>query len=108
MVPGSLVEAGFREAGDLWAPWCIALVDGQVASIAQTVRTGPGGAEVGVNTAIGFRGLGLGAATTASWSAHPDLKRWTLFYGTGRDNRSSQRVAARLGLRFIGSTFAVP
>jgi hypothetical protein len=108
-VRGSLAEAGFRMPGDLWAPWCVVLVDGQqVASIAETVRIGPGGAEVGVNTAIGFRGLGLGAAATAGWSAHPDLARRTLFSSTSRDNRSSQRIATRLGLRFVGSTFAVP
>jgi hypothetical protein len=109
LVHDSLAEAGFREAGDLWAPWCIALVDGHgVASIAQTVRAGPGGAEVGVNTAIGYRGLGLGAAATAGWSAHPDFEQRTLFYSTSRENRSSRRVATRLGLRFVGSTFAVP
>ncbi len=106
-VRGSLVEAGLREAGDLWAPWCVALIDGQVVSVAQTVRTGPRGAEVGVDTAIGFRGLGLGAAATAGWSAHRDLEQRMLFYGTGRSNLSSQRVADRLGLSFIGSTFAV-
>ena len=102
-------EVGFREAGDpLGTVVSRALADGQVASIAETVRTGPSGAEVGVHTAIGFRSRGLGAAATAGWSAHPDLERRTLFYSTGRDNRSSRRVTARLGLRFIGSTFAVP
>jgi YD repeat-containing protein len=108
VVRGSLLEAGFREPGDIWAPWCVALVDGQVVSVAETVRTGPHGAEVGVDTEIGFRGLGLGAAATAGWAAHRDLDQRTLFYSTNRDNRSSQRVAARLGLSFIGSTFAAP
>ena len=106
-MPASLVEIGFREVTDLWAPWCVALAVGEVVSIAETVRTGPGGAEVGVDTAVGFRGRGLAAAATAGWAAHPDLGERTLFYGTGRANTSSRRVTDRLGLRFLGSTFAV-
>lgn len=107
-MPASLVDAGFGQPSDLWEPWCVALIGEQIASIAQTVRRGPEGAEVGVDTAMDFRGRGLGAATTAGWSRHDDLKRLTLFYSTGRENRSSHRVTDRLGLRFVGSTFAVP
>lgn len=106
-MPVSLAEKGFRIPSDLWEPWCVALVDGHVASIAETVRSGPDGAEVGVDTAVGFRGLGLGAAAAAGWSGHPQLKQRALFYGTGRDNPSSRRVTDRLVLRFLGSTFAV-
>ena len=106
-MPSSLVDRGFRRGSDLWEPWCVALIGEQIASIAQTVRRGPGGAEVGVGTALELRGRGLGAATTAGWSHHDDLKGMTLFYSTGRENRSSQRVTDRLGLSFVGSTFAV-
>jgi hypothetical protein len=106
-MPTSLVETGFRQPENLWQPWCVALVDGHVASIAETVRRGPGGAEVGVDTAVGLRGLGLGAAAVAGWSAHPDIEQLTLFYGTSRDNASSRRLTDRLGLRFLGSTLAV-
>ncbi|MHB1924788.1 MAG: GNAT family N-acetyltransferase [Acidimicrobiales bacterium] len=106
-MPASLVDIGFRQSSDLWEPWCVALIGDQIASIAETVRRGPGGAEVGVDTAKDFRGRGLAAATTMGWSSHDDLKGLTLFYSTGRENRSSQRVTDRLGLRFVGSTFAV-
>ena len=106
-MPESLVDRGFRRPTDIWEPWCVALVDDQVASIAETVRTGPGGAEVGVDTDVGLRGLGLGAAATAGWSTHPDLDRLRLFYSTTRENTSSRRLTDRLGLRFLGSTFAV-
>jgi hypothetical protein len=108
VIPGSLVEMGFRQGSDLWEPWCVALIGEQIASIAETVRRGPGGAEVGVDTALGFRRRGLAAATTAGWSNHEDLRGLTLFYSTGRENRSSQRVTDRLGLRYVGSTFAIP
>jgi hypothetical protein len=104
----SLVETGFRTSGDLWEPWCVAVVEGSVVSIAETVRRGPNGAEVGVDTASGHRGRGLGAATTAGWSRHRDLEGITLFYSTGRMNMSSRRVSERLNLRLLGSTFAVP
>lgn len=106
-MPASLVDKGFRTQTNLWEPWCIAMVNGQIASIAETVRTGPGGAEVGVDTALDNRGSGLGAAATAGWSRHPDLGQVTCFYSTGRENSSSRHLAERLRLRFLGSTFAV-
>lgn len=107
VVPASLREKGFGSPADLWAPWCVATVDGEVASIAETVRRGSAGAEVGVDTAIGLRGRGLGAAVTASWSQHPELQERVLFYSTSRENMSSRRVTERLHLRPLGSTFAV-
>jgi hypothetical protein len=106
-IPESLLEAGFREPIDLWEPWCVVLVGDRIASIAETVRRGPGGAEIGVKTDVGFRGRGLGAAATAGWSRHQDLYGLTLFYSTGRMNMSSGRVTDRLSLSFMGSTFAV-
>jgi GNAT acetyltransferase len=102
-----LVIRGFTDRSAVWDPWCAALVDGQIVAIAETVRSGPDGAEVGVDTASGFRGRGLGAAVTAAWSQHPGLEGRTLFYGTDIHNRSSIRVTERLGLRLVGSLFAL-
>ena len=106
-MPQSLVDAGFRTQEDLWEPWCIATVDGQIASIAETARRGPAGSEVGVDTADQHRGKGLGAAATAGWSRHPDVAAGMRFYSTGRENASSRRLTERLGLRFLGSTCAI-
>ena len=92
---------------DLWAPWCVATVEGEVASIVEAVRRGPAGAEVGVDTAVGWRGRGLAAAVTAAWSRHPELSELVLFYSTSRVDVSSQRVTARPSLRRLGATFAV-
>lgn len=107
LVSPGLADVGFHESSDMWAPWCIAVVDGKIVSVAETVRTGAEGAEVGVDTDPNYRGRGLGAAATAGWSRHPELADRTLFYSTDRDNTSSRRLTERLHLRFIGSTFGV-
>lgn len=64
-------------------------------------------AETGVATVPAFRGRGYAAAATAGWAALPSLRGHILFYETDRMNRSSQGVARRLGLRFLGATFAI-
>lgn len=103
----SLVDIGFRTPEDVWAPWAVAVDDDCVVCIAETVRGGRSGAAVGVDTAVGYRGRGLGAATTAAWSHHNDLSRLTLFYGTSRSNLSSRRLVERLNLTFLGSSLSV-
>ena len=59
-------------------------------------------AECGVWTDRNFRGQGHASAVTAAWAdiLQPTGRR--LFYCTDSDNLSSQRVAARLGLRPLG------
>lgn len=106
-MPPDLVEMGFRDVSDLWAPWCLALQDGRVASLAFAARLGEGGAELGLATPPAFRGRGLAAAATAGWSALPALADRTLFYSTATSNLASQRVVAKLGLRFIGPTWDI-
>ncbi|WP_431909741.1 GNAT family N-acetyltransferase [Nonomuraea jabiensis] len=87
-------------AGGASAPWAMIVEDGQVAAICHSARLTPEGAEAGTWTAPAFRGRGYAAATTAAWAALlPDVR---LFYSTGADNHSSQRVAGRLGLDAIG------
>ncbi|MBB6374199.1 GNAT superfamily N-acetyltransferase [Pseudonocardia eucalypti] len=83
-------------------PWAMAVEGDEVVAICHTPVSAPVGAEAGVWTHPGHRGRGLAAAVTAGWAAaFPDATR-RLFYSTDRANRSSQRVAARLGLRHIG------
>jgi len=103
-MPGNLKDQGFSDASDLWAPWCIALHDGEVASIAFAARLSEIGAELGVATAHLHRGRGYAAAATAGWSALQSLRSRALFYSTDRTNVSSQKVVARLGLRFLGAS----
>ena len=101
------LDPGFRQIEDLWPPWCAAMVDGEIASLAFTTRLSAVGAELGLATAKSFRGRGLAAAATAGWTGLPVLHSRALFYSTSRTNLSSQRVVARLGLRFIGTSFRI-
>jgi hypothetical protein len=101
-MPQALQDVGFADLSHFWAPWCVALEGNEIASIAFAARLGARGAEVGVTTMKPFRGRGFAAAVTAGWSALPTLQDRPLFYGTHRDNRSSRRVIARLGLPFLG------
>ena len=103
-MPQALVALGFVDASELWEPWCLALHQGEIASVTITARLGPKGAEVGVATVPALRERGLAAAATAGWASHPSLRERALFYSADRTNVSSQRVAERLGLRFIGTS----
>ena len=103
-MPHALVALGFEAAADIWAPWCIALHEGEIASIGMTARIGSTGAEAGVVTVPALRGRGFAAATVAGWASLPSLHGRARFYSTLQTNVSSQRVADRLGLRFIGAS----
>jgi len=83
-------------------PWVMAVRDGQVISICHTARRRALGAEAGVWSRPEFRGQGHAAAVTAAWAALMRPTGRHLFYSVARTNVSSQRVAARLGLRPIG------
>lgn len=106
-MPAELIEMGFRDVSDLWAPWRLAVVDGRIACLAFAARLSPQGAELGLATVPGFRGRGLAALTTTAWSALPALDGRTLFYSTSRSNLASQRVAAKLGLALIGPAWEI-
>jgi RimJ/RimL family protein N-acetyltransferase len=97
-LPHVLSALGFTDADDVWRPFCLLLLDGEIAAVCQTARLKDGGAEAGVITAPAHRGQSLAAAVTAAWSRHPELEEVQLFYSTSHTNLSSQRVAARLGL----------
>jgi hypothetical protein len=107
VMPPGLQEIGFRTPADIWEPWCIALHDGEIASIAETVRNGSTGVEVGVDTTPEMRGRGYGAAATASWALHPAIRDRVRFYGHAKSNESSRRVTERLGLRYIGMSLRI-
>ncbi len=101
-MPQNLVDLRMRVLEDLWAPWVILIVDGEVASMAFAARLSDDGAELGLATVPKFRGRGLARLVTAAWSNLPELKARRLFYGADHDNLASGRVIAQLGLRRIG------
>ena len=107
--PGTWGEDEWDELLDgALGSWAMAVVDGSVVSITHT--PGPMGervAEVGVWTHPDHRGRGYAAQVTATWA---DILRPSgrhLFYSTDAANRSSQQVAARLGLRLLGWTWSL-
>jgi hypothetical protein len=103
-MPAGLAEMGFVDVSELWDPWCVALHDGEAASVAFAARLSAAGAGLGLATAPKLRGKGYAAAATAGWARMPALRSRALFYNTERTNISSRRVVARLGLRFLGAS----
>jgi len=106
-LPDHFLSIKFTTVHELWRPWCIAMVDGEIASIVETVRTGPRGVECGVNTAPPFRRRGCAAAATAGWAQLEAQPGKSLFYSTDRANVASQGVARRLGLAYVGAGVAL-
>jgi GNAT acetyltransferase len=84
-------------------PWVMATQGPRIVSICHTPVSNAEAAEAGVWTHPDFRGRGLASATTAEWTALVGPTRRLLFYSASRFNRSSLGVAARLGLRRIGT-----
>ena len=106
-VPEGLREMGFTNENEFWEPWCVALHESEPAAVAFAARLTDDSAAAGVATAKALRGKGLAAAATAAWAGHPQLAGLTLGYSHNRDNRSSQRVTERLGLKFFGVSAAI-
>lgn len=106
-MPDGLAELGFLGVSDLWRPWCMSMVNGEVASLCFAARISDVGAELGVVTVKAFRGRDHAAATVAGWSRLPTLQSRELFYSTDESNLSSQRVVARLGLHPLGASLRI-
>jgi hypothetical protein len=84
-------------------PWAMLADNARVVSICHSPRESAIGLEAGVWTEPDFRGQGHAAAATAAWAnLMTDVRRRHLFYSTSQENRSSQRVAERLGLHELG------
>ncbi|MBO0811644.1 MAG: GNAT family N-acetyltransferase [Microlunatus sp.] len=85
-----------------YGPWAMIIEGDRVLSICHTARRAPDGVEAGTWTAEDARGQGLAAAATAAWAEACRPLSGYVFYSTDVNNRSSQRVAGRLGLRLVG------
>jgi len=101
------VEWAELVAGGDGAPWAMLCRDGRVVSICHSARLTRAGAEAGTWTAEDYRGRGYAAAVTAAWAPRVAALCPRVFYSTSSDNRSSQRVAERLGLRRLGSLWTL-
>jgi hypothetical protein len=87
-MPDQLIKLGFRSVSDLWLPWCMALEESRLVSVAFAPRLSQAGACLGVVTVPAFRGKGYAAAATAEWSRIPSLGSRALFYSTDQSNAS--------------------
>jgi GNAT superfamily N-acetyltransferase len=107
--PGNWEPIEWDELLDgLLGPWVIAIDGGRVASLCHTPNVPSARrAECGVWTHPDFRGRGYAATVTAEWIALVRPSHECLFYSTRADNRSSQQVTRRLGLRLIGWTWSL-
>jgi hypothetical protein len=106
-IPTGLAKMRFADVSDFWEPWCVAMHDAELASVAFAARFSETGASLGLATSPGLRGRGYAAAATAGWARMPALRSRALFYSTSQTNISSQRVIARLGLRFLGGSLGL-
>lgn len=88
-------------------PWAVGLVDNQIVAICFCARLTDAATEAGVWTHHAFRGLGHAAAVTAAWAKLLLDTGRHVFYSTSSSNQSSQRAAARLGLRPIGALWRI-
>jgi hypothetical protein len=106
-MPTGLAKMGFTDVSEFWDPWCVAMHDAELASVAFAARLSEMGASLGLATSPELRGRGYAAAATAGWARMPTLRSRALFYSTSQTNISSQRVIARLGLRFLGASLGL-
>jgi hypothetical protein len=106
-MPTGLAKMGFTDVSAFWNPWCVAMNDTEVAAVAFAARLSETGACLGLATSPELRGRGYAAAATAGWARMLALRSRALFYSTSQTNISSQRVIARLGLRFLGASLGL-
>lgn len=85
-----------------YGPWAMIVEGDRVLSICHCARLAAEGVEAGTWTVEDARGRGLAAAATAAWADACRALLGLVFYSTDINNRSSQQVAARLGLPLVG------
>lgn len=81
----------------------VAIVEGDKSvSVCQSVRISEEAEEAGVDTLLSHRGKGYAAQVVARWAGVVREQGRIPLYSTSWDNRASQRVAEKLGLRLYG------
>jgi hypothetical protein len=86
-------------------PFLATVKDGAAVSVCASVRISPALHCAGVETKSGFRGQGHAASAVASWASAVHRLGALPLYSTSWSNRSSRRVAERLGLVLIATDF---
>jgi RimJ/RimL family protein N-acetyltransferase len=85
-------------------PAMAAVIDEEIVSLAFSSRVTDRAAEAGVETREPFRGQGHACRAVTAWAIAVRESGRIPLYSTAWDNRASQGVARRLGLRLYGVT----
>lgn len=86
----------------------VAVVEGGYAvSVCSCARRSDAAAEAGLETAVGFRGRGLGSRVAAGWAMAIRASGRTPLYSTSWCNGASLAVARKLGLAAYASVWHV-
>lgn len=86
-------------------PMAAVVANGRAVALCASVRASAAVHCAGVETVPEHRGRGLAGRAVSAWAATVRSRGAAPIYGTTFDNLSSQRVAARLGLRPVGTEF---
>lgn len=100
-----LLARGWRTSET--GPYVGVVWDGLVVAVCSSSREGSGACEAGVETAIQYRGLGLGSLAVQSWAAAVQQSGRVALYSTEWENLASQRLAARLGAHQYGENWHI-
>jgi len=106
-----LLQRGFGAAAaeqfEARAP-CVAVVEeGMAVSICFCSRITPRVAEAGVETLEPYRRRGFAARAVAGWALAVQARGRLPLYSTSWENRASQAVAEKLGLRLYGVDLSI-
>jgi hypothetical protein len=106
----AVLGEGFGDlAAELRGRWpCLAVVeDGPALSVCFSARVGVGACEAGVETRPEQRGRGLAGIAVAAWAGEVRRSGRAPLYSTSWENRSSRRVAEKLGMRLYGEDWHI-
>lgn len=90
-----------------WQPFVALIEDNRAVSVCRSARITNEAHEAGVETLPAFRGNGYAKDVTAEWARLVRSSGAIPLYSTSRENKASQAVAAKLGLKCYGVTFDI-
>lgn len=105
-----ILHGGFEEFVSelpVWQPFVALIEGGRAVSVCRSVRISPKAHEAGVETLPEFRGKGFAGEVTAEWARRVRAVGAVPLYSTSWENKASQAVAQKLGLKCYGADFHI-
>ncbi len=105
-----ILHGGFEELIDelpSWQPFVALVLENRAVSVCRSARITPEAHEAGLETLPEFRGNGYAKDVVSQWARLVRNSGATPLYSTSWENKSSQAVAQKLGLKCYGVTFNV-